>query len=707
MRLCFIGKYPPIEGGVSSSTYWLARGLAERGHVVHLVTNADEVEDKYRIHFEDDDWEWYQPEFESSGGKVHVYNAAGFSRDSMAHIPRSNPFVTKLASVATEIVRKHNCEAILAYYYEPYGVAGWMASQWTGVPFLLTHSGSDLDRLFRVPDLATTYREINRSAASVITRSSLVARFLAMGVSSDRVDFDVPFYVPRQVFHPAVGGLDVARVLACAPRNGHPSQPIDKIPFDSEIPAVGIYGKIGPSKGTYDLIKALGKLADEKHKFCLLAMVGASQGEMLVPALRQSGLVERTHILPFLPHWKVPRFIRTCTTVCFLERAFPVAIHGPIVPREVLACGTCLVLSEEIAAKQRYRHDLMPGENVVVVKDPRDFASLADSLRSLLANPERARAIGERGYQIARRFENFDAYISGWEDIFSRRAGNSSSTSRLRNSNVATITKIPVGLDLIAPKLLRLLETQFSSIIERFRMIPSEPDPFAAGVQFCDYVTENLFNSDHIGRTKILDALRYQRVRLASVWDYNRDPEPLFPIVDQLQGCTEFGDTIWNLRPVKSNALHIEEFNFDVSALFSQPLGSEPDASENGYDLIAEHRSFIVFQRSANYLLYELRIDDASRELISLCDGTRTTRELLNHIYPDHPLKPIEGDEGPRELLKALQRLHRASVIAFGDYKPNSGWKGGLRSPISSNWTIEKVWTGKTQGHHSVENEFR
>jgi hypothetical protein len=40
MRLCLIGKYPPIQGGVSARTYQLAHGLARRGHDVYVVTNA-------------------------------------------------------------------------------------------------------------------------------------------------------------------------------------------------------------------------------------------------------------------------------------------------------------------------------------------------------------------------------------------------------------------------------------------------------------------------------------------------------------------------------------------------------------------------------------------------------------------------------------------------------------------------------------------
>ncbi len=43
-----ISKYPLIEGGVASQVYWLAKGLGERGHKVHIVTNALEVEEENR-----------------------------------------------------------------------------------------------------------------------------------------------------------------------------------------------------------------------------------------------------------------------------------------------------------------------------------------------------------------------------------------------------------------------------------------------------------------------------------------------------------------------------------------------------------------------------------------------------------------------------------------------------------------------------------
>ena len=97
-RACFIVKYPPIEGGVSMRSYWLARELAERGHQIFLVTNAAEVEPEYRIFLDEDDRDWYEPRFETSGGFVMVRNTQPLT-DAMMHIPLSNPFVTKLSSV--------------------------------------------------------------------------------------------------------------------------------------------------------------------------------------------------------------------------------------------------------------------------------------------------------------------------------------------------------------------------------------------------------------------------------------------------------------------------------------------------------------------------------------------------------------------------------------------------------------------------------
>src|SRR5436190_19680886 len=49
MKLCFVGKYPPIQGGVARDSFWAAIALAQQDVEVHVVTNAREVEAEFRV----------------------------------------------------------------------------------------------------------------------------------------------------------------------------------------------------------------------------------------------------------------------------------------------------------------------------------------------------------------------------------------------------------------------------------------------------------------------------------------------------------------------------------------------------------------------------------------------------------------------------------------------------------------------------------
>jgi hypothetical protein len=129
-------------------------------------------------------------------------------------------------------------------------------------------------------------------------------------------------------------------------------------------------------------------------------------------------LTDVTWLLPFIPHWDIPHFIRACTAICFLERDFPIPIHTPLIPREVFACGTCLVLSHEVAQKQPYRQELRSGENVLLV-DPLDIEALAGVLQTILHDPATSRRIGRNGYHdISVGIEDFSAYAQGWPHLF-------------------------------------------------------------------------------------------------------------------------------------------------------------------------------------------------------------------------------------------------------------------------------------------------
>ena len=97
MRICLIGKYLPIQGGVSTRNYHMAHELAKRGHQVHVITNAREVELPWRVLMRPEDWE--KGEADYGAGSVRVSWTEAMDR-SQRFIPRNNPSVTKLASLA-------------------------------------------------------------------------------------------------------------------------------------------------------------------------------------------------------------------------------------------------------------------------------------------------------------------------------------------------------------------------------------------------------------------------------------------------------------------------------------------------------------------------------------------------------------------------------------------------------------------------------
>ena len=109
MILCLVGKYPPVQGGVSSQMYWLARVLAELGHQVHFVTNADEVELSYCMYISQAERPRLECQFPGAGPPLSILRA---SRETPLTFLMRNPFVTKLAALAADVITIHRCEII-------------------------------------------------------------------------------------------------------------------------------------------------------------------------------------------------------------------------------------------------------------------------------------------------------------------------------------------------------------------------------------------------------------------------------------------------------------------------------------------------------------------------------------------------------------------------------------------------------------------
>jgi hypothetical protein len=121
-----------------------------------------------------------------------------------------------------------------------------------------------------VPQLRGCYAHILKAADIVCARPAARQQFLQLGVADSRLVPDPGFLTPATHFHPPVAPLDVDALL----------QRQDTRTIDPALPAIGVYGKMGPVKGTFDLLQPLATLKRRAVRFTLLAMTqGAPEDE--------------------------------------------------------------------------------------------------------------------------------------------------------------------------------------------------------------------------------------------------------------------------------------------------------------------------------------------------------------------------------------------------------------------------------------------
>src|SRR5207245_8971225 len=144
-----------------------------------------------------------------------------------------------------------------------------------------------------------------------------------------RRNSDIAVKLPPEYFNPDGPALDIAKMLA---DNGDTNQNrSDKstAPLTESLPILGIYGKLGEYKGSFDLLAAMSQLIKTGFRFYLVAMCNGWREDYFRQLVEELKISEYVRVLPFQPHWRVPEFIRGCTAVAFLERDFPISAHGP------------------------------------------------------------------------------------------------------------------------------------------------------------------------------------------------------------------------------------------------------------------------------------------------------------------------------------------------------------------------------------------
>jgi glycosyltransferase involved in cell wall biosynthesis len=614
VRICIIGKYPPIQGGVSMRNYWSAQALAAAGHDVQVVTNAKETRPPFRMHMRPEDWERCEASYQPGAVKVHWTDPVDRSQ---SYIPMASAFVSKLAGIAAGLHAERPFDLILSFYLEPYGVAGHLVSQMTGVPHIVRMAGSDAGRLWHHPQLEPLYDHVLRSAEIVIAAGTVAERAIARGVEPDRIAFGGGFVIPDDLFAPDGAGIDFAALRA----EIEPQPDLRDLwwgEFAPDRPYFGVCGKLGESKGSFALLEALHRL---KRDGLDVGLVALAHGQPAVEKRFRSratklGLADRILQIPFLPHWRVPDFLRGCLAVCCLEQDFLIDFHSPIIPREVLLCGTCLVASTEVLRKLPAYAKLPDRYGCVAIPDVNDIGALSERLAAIVRDPKPAAAVGARGRVFARELQQDISFAKTLADICEAAVTGRRSALTTQTSGQPSGENSQSG---------RFALTQLAAA----RLGSVEGVPPFDGARARD-VLAALEQRAMTGDATLASMIAAVEVEIAvagaeSEGETGEACDPLFRLSIARWALAE-GD-LAGLVPVRDRRIRLLEFDYDVTQFMAVRTAADFPA------VLARRRSYLVAFRAADGdQRGPLVVDEISARILALSDGTRTVSDVLRDL---------------------------------------------------------------------------
>ncbi len=408
MEILFIGKIPPIEGGESVSGFNHILNLAEQGHKIHVVTNADEVEENFRQMFSNKDFDFFK---ELLGTNIFINNTT--SMKGYFHIPFSNAYFSKLFGIATKTIEDNKIDKIIGWYFEPYSLLSSILGKLYNIEVEIYHAGSDLSRLSNHPNLFQAYKWMTKNVASVFSKPSSVNVLQEkFNVEKGKIKIDKLSKSPKYFnsiipFHISEYCLLSGNVYNNILKNSNDLlQTINNLntkKLNNKLITIGIYGKISSNKGNEELLAALETIAKDGYEFNFISISGGTTENLInyyQKIINYKHLSKNTWVLPFIPHWRIPSFIQSCDIVCFLENNFPIKIHRPQIPFEVFSQGTCLLLSKDIFNNLSYKSLLIDKVNFICV-DIVNEQTITTQIKFALQNKEKLKVIGGHGKSIS------------------------------------------------------------------------------------------------------------------------------------------------------------------------------------------------------------------------------------------------------------------------------------------------------------------
>lgn len=311
-RIAFLSKFPPIEGGIASKTFWLARGLAKRGHTVHIITPAISTDDEYRIKGGE--------EFPRDIPNFWIHRSSG---DIPWHIPEDNEQAISLLDTATNVIREFDIQILDTGYLVPYGILGHLAKTLTGISHVLRHGGSDITKFLKGGVFKTLLHEAISNADAVI--SDIRANNLLELISSHLV-YQPAYVADEKAFVPSGEQQPRWRLAAIGKINYYwQHKSLDAVVeiMSQLVPQFECW-IVGQGNGLSDLQKSIGEHISSNIRW-----------------------------LPFIPPWEMPSLLSKLDAIFVFESRLPHQVISNLVLEAL--CSGVGIITDRLDFKDTYQ----------------------------------------------------------------------------------------------------------------------------------------------------------------------------------------------------------------------------------------------------------------------------------------------------------------------------------------------------------------
>ncbi len=184
MKILLIGKYPPMQGGISSKTYWLFRELEKRGFDFRIVT------------VETEDYSIKGYDFDRSKTTVMKINKTPW------HIPGSELLVDRIFHKAIKTAEAFKPGLIETNYLWPFCMPAAMAANILGKPLMIRHAGSDIQKFHHDTEFKDIMKAYFDKATAVITNRKVKTLIEKLCDNSGKVHCLRRYIPDPEIFRP-------------------------------------------------------------------------------------------------------------------------------------------------------------------------------------------------------------------------------------------------------------------------------------------------------------------------------------------------------------------------------------------------------------------------------------------------------------------------------------------------------------------------